>query len=292
MPKFLHLARRWRREPLIYFLAVSLVLFAVDGWRANGADAGSEIVIGANYIESLIEQYRKRVGRAPSGEEIEAIVMRHAEEEALVRYGQSLGLHSGDPIVRRRVLQKVHFMAEALATADEPPEDELADYLLTHAQVYQRPPQLRVDHIYFDTNAADDARIQAARSALAAGADPKTLGTTLPMGRRLGWRSPSDLDHLMGAGFADALADIPTGTWSDPIASRYGQHLVLVQARQSERVPELDEIRARVRQDVIAERREKARRTLIDKVLGDYQVQIDWPEASRPDAVVMREVQP
>ncbi|MCG8416892.1 MAG: HupE/UreJ family protein [Proteobacteria bacterium] len=92
-----------------------------------------------------------------------------------------------------------------------------------------------MDHIYFDTNAADDSRIQAARNALAAGADPKTLGTTLPMGHRLGWRSPSDLDHLMGAGFADALADIPTGTWAGPIASRYGQHLVLVEARQSER---------------------------------------------------------
>ncbi|MCG8416891.1 MAG: hypothetical protein MJE77_02965 [Proteobacteria bacterium] len=68
MPQFLHIARRWTREPLIYFFAVALVLFAVDSWRANGADADSEIVIGAQHIESLIEQHRKRVGRAPSGE--------------------------------------------------------------------------------------------------------------------------------------------------------------------------------------------------------------------------------
>ena len=76
------------------------------------------------------------------------------------------------------------------------------------------------------------------------------------------------------------------------IASRYGQHLVLVQARQSERVPKLDQIRARVRQDVIAERRQQARRSMVDEVLEDYRLRIDWPEASRPDAVVMREVRP
>lgn len=292
MPQFLDRARRWRREPLIYFFAVALVLFAVDSWRAGPSDAESDIVIGAEYIESLIEQRRARVGRTPSGEEVEAIVMRHAEEEALVRYGLSLGLHGGDPIVRRRVLQKVHFMAEALAAADEPTEDELSVYLLAHGDVYKRPEQLRVAHIYFDTNAADDARIQAALEALADGADPATMGTTLPIGHHLGWRSPRDLDHLLGSGFADGLVDIPTGTWAGPIASRYGQHLVLVQGRKSERVPELDEIRARVRQDLIAERRQEARRAMIDEVLGSYQVHIDWPEARRPDAMVMREVRP
>ncbi|WP_226646223.1 peptidyl-prolyl cis-trans isomerase [Microbulbifer variabilis] len=288
----LHMARQLGREPMFHFLAAALVLFTIDNWQDNQDGTNSDIVIGADYIESLAEQHRDRVGRIPSGEELKAIVIRHAEEEALVRYGQSLGLHRGDPIVRRRVMQKVYFMAETLARIDEPSDEELSEYLQAHAHVYQRPAQLRITQIYFDTEVVNNALITAAQDSLRAGADPQTIGSMLPIGHRLGWQTPSDLDNLLGVGFADSLADVPIGEWIGPIASRYGQHLVLVMARRPERTPELEEIRNRIRQDLITERRLHARRMTVDKIMSEFSIQINWPEERRPDTIAMREVMP
>jgi hypothetical protein len=43
--------------------------------------------------------------------------------------------------------------------------------------------------------------------------------------------SPSRLAARLGAGFAEAVSELPTGIWSEPIQSSYGLHLVWVHER-------------------------------------------------------------
>ena len=56
---------------------------------------------------------------------------------------------------------------------------------------------------------------------------------------------------MFGPTFADELLTLPTdGTWSGPIPSGYGIHLVSVVEVQPGRVPELGEVRGAVERDL------------------------------------------
>ena len=58
-----------------------------------------------------------------------------------------------------------------------------------------------------------------------------------------------------GAEFADAVFALEPGAWAGPVASAYGQHLVLVTEHAGGRLPELAEVSGRVAADMDAERR-------------------------------------
>jgi len=64
-----------------------------------------------------------------------------------------------------------------------------------------------------------------------------------------------EVGDRFGAEFADAVFALEPGTWAGPVASAYGQHLVLVTEHAAARLPELAEVSGRVAADLDAERR-------------------------------------
>ena len=61
-------------------------------------------------MAELQAEYLRRFGRLPSNEEKHALWMDAVQQEVLFREGIALGLDAGDPIVKRRVVQKMGFM--------------------------------------------------------------------------------------------------------------------------------------------------------------------------------------
>ena len=72
-----------------------------------------------------------------------------------------------------------------------------------------------------------------------------------------------------GQSFADAVAELEAGTWSAPIESPLGVHLVQLEDREPGRAPALAEIRSEVdgdwRRDARAERLDAAIQRLVDR---------------------------
>lgn len=276
--------------------------------------AGKEIVMGAALVHSIRRAYAADTGAAPTDGELQALVDSAIEEEVLFREaltrgldrgdraiawrvvqkmrflgeddgaevgalyerGLALGLHLQDPVVRRILVEKIRLLVGQAGTP--PSADELAAYYEVHKGEYAQPPRLTFEHVFFSrTRRGADAQAAANAEAVrrARAASDGDRGDPFAFGARLASQSPQDLAKLFGPAFAQAAAVLEPGAWSPPLESAYGWHLVRVESRQQQRVPDLAEVSSRVEKALIAERRDRRVAEFLKQVRPSYVVKID-----------------
>jgi len=281
--------KRLLREPLLHFLLLGAVLFAAHGILSRGgAGEPGRIVVTQGQIESMARLFARMRQRAPSDAELQGLIRSHIREEVLYREGLALGLDRDDPIVRRRVAQKLEFVTES-AEAVEPDDKELQAYLDSHRELFAVEPRFTFRHIYLDprrrekTLAADAERMLGELNSLGSSLDPAVLGdpTTLPL--EFDGVSASGIKNSLGNQFVKALAGIAPGPWSGPVESGYGMHLVQVSRRTEPRAPALAEVREAVKREWQLARRAEAIEKSYRNLLQRYTVTIE-PSRSAPDA--------
>ncbi|MDP6582941.1 MAG: hypothetical protein QF681_20045, partial [Vicinamibacterales bacterium] len=75
--------------------------------------------------------------------------------------------------------------------------------------------------------------------------------------------------------------DLARGGWHGPIRSAYGTHLVRVVARTEPRTPSFTELRDRVVEDLVAERRREQNEAALDELRARYEVRMPQASAAR-----------
>lgn len=172
---------------------------------------------------------------------------------ALYDEARGLGLDSTDLVVRRRLAQRMRFALEAAARAEEPTDAQLSAYLAAHAERFRLPARVSVTQVFLrrERSAAD---VAALRARLAAGAAPAGLGDALPLPERLTGASAAQVGAWLGDQVATAAFALPLDTWSAPIDSPYGRHLLRVEARRPSELPPLAAVRSAVREAWLEER--------------------------------------
>ena len=273
-------------EPLCHFLLLGAALFAAYGFfnRAPHAQPG-EIIVSAGQIEHLAARFAQFRQRPPTTEEWQGVIDQYVREEILSREAMKLGLDQHDAIIRRRLQQKMEFVATDLATADEPTEAELAAWLAQHPDDFRQAQRFSFRHIYLNPTKrgehfdADMAQLLADLQQDGAPADVQTLGDSFLLPPEFADEAHSAVAAQFGPEFAGQLARLQTGAWTGPIRSGYGVHLVLLTGRTESRLPALDEVRELVKRDVMRARRLEANRRFLDGLLAQYTVKIAWPKA-------------
>jgi len=261
------------REPLLHFFVLGALLFFVFAWTNEDAMQGpNEIVVDAQRVAALTSQFERVWQRPPTPDELSGLVDNWVREEVLYREGLALGLDQGDPILRRRVAQKVEFISEELVDA-QPTDEELQTYFADNADDYRLDPRLTFRQIYFNPavhGASLDATIATALESAREGEVAAGDATLLPA--ELDDVSLAEVSRTFGERFAEAMTDVPVGEWTGPVASGYGLHLVLIDDRQQSRVPAFDEVRAAVERDFLAERTREVKDAFYDKLRQRYTV--------------------
>ncbi|PRQ03739.1 hypothetical protein ENSA5_12890 [Enhygromyxa salina] len=116
--------RTWYREPLIQFAAIGLAL--LGGARLVGlAEPRATIVVSDDTLARLEADLTRSLGRAPTEAELDASLRAWADDEMLYREARARGLDRSDPIIRRRLTQKMQFLLEDTAGVEA--MDELRD---------------------------------------------------------------------------------------------------------------------------------------------------------------------
>jgi parvulin-like peptidyl-prolyl isomerase len=242
------------REPILHFLLIGLLLFVAYGRLAPVDKSGARIVVTQSTVDSIALEYQTRWSRPASEQELARLVDAYVRDEILYREGMVQGLDRDDPVIKRRVRQKLEVVAEEQAARDAPTDADLAAYLAQHAERFARPGTVSFEQIFFAA-ATPAAQVQAAREAASRGSDPARLGQTsmLPQSAQ---DAPTDLAARdFGAAFAAALETLPLDEWAGPVQSAFGQHLVRVTARTPALAPPLAEVRAAVAREWESERR-------------------------------------
>ena len=109
-----------RREPLLHCLVLGAALFGLFGLVGKkDAEAPTKLVIPASRVATLADRFARTWRRPPSEEELQNLVEDYIRDEVFYREGRAVGLDRDDSNVRRRVRQKMEFLAEDMA-ADNP----------------------------------------------------------------------------------------------------------------------------------------------------------------------------
>ena len=275
--------RQTVKEPLVHFLLIGGLLFALYQWRGGGG--ASRIVITQGQVAALASSFERTWMRPPSDVELKGLVDDFVREEIAVREAASQGLEDGDIVIRRRLRQKFEFLLEDEVAAAPPGDAELQAWLDAHADQFRRDPIVGFRQVFFSADrrgAAARTDAEAALARLRTGADPATLGdpTLLPL--ELPPSELRDISRQFGDAFAAAISPLEPGQWAGPIESGFGLHLVLVTAATPGLAPDLAQVRQEVAREVLAARRTAALDSLYQRLSGKYRISIERSAPAAP----------
>lgn len=252
--------RRILREPLFHFLLIGLALFLWYGRVAPGSDP-KQIVVGQAQVDTIARQFEATWRRPPTPEELRGLIDAYIRDEIMYREGEALGLDRDDPVIKRRIRQKLEVLSEETSARTLPAQADLAAYLEAHPDTFRQPAVVTFEQILVAPAGSDakvDAGLASARRALELGTAPEKLGvaTLLPRSEQ---DAPLDLvARTFGEKFVAQLETLPVGEWAGPVTSGFGVHLVRVDARTPGGVPPLEQVRAQVLREWENDRRKRA----------------------------------
>ena len=234
------------REPLVHFVALALVILAAE--RALAPVPGpAPILLDDAFAAGLVEEATRR-GEPAAGDP----VARWLDEEVLLREALALGLDRGDPIVRRRLVQKMEFLLRSELALEEPDDAALQALLEARPERFRQPARVAFRHVFFDGERREDATgdARAALERLREGGAPTdpAPGDPFLLGAAFALAPLERHAAQLGAPFAAGLERASVGTWTGPLESPYGAHLVAVTEREDARLPELAAVRGAVRE--------------------------------------------
>ncbi len=274
--------KRFVREPLVHFLAIGLLLFAVFAIvNDDRRDSGNRIEITNADIEQLVLIFRKQWQRDPDQQELQSLIDSRIREEVLYREALALGLDEDDTIVRRRLAQKVEFLMADAGAVTEPDDETLQAYYQKNAEFYREPPRLTFNHIYFNIDRRGEQAVKDARALLVrmrAAGPPVThaaeQGDPLMLPRVYAHKPTDQIARDFGHAFAEQISKLETKQWHGPIVSGYGLHLVYVDSREESRLPPLEQIRTRVSNDWLVEQRHAADARIYERLRSRYEISV------------------
>ncbi len=180
-----------------------------------------------------------------------------SDPAGLARVALALGLHRGDLVARRLLIDGARRLIRAVVLTRDPDPAALEAFFAAHRAAYRRAPETRLSHLLVDGfKYATDAEARAARlletiAARGLTAEPSvSLEDSQVTAQGLPSLRDDQLGRRYGFAFRQALADAPVGRWFGPVPSRIGYHLVFVHERTPPSVPPLGEVLERVRYDL------------------------------------------
>lgn len=262
---------------MVHFVVIGLALFAADRVRTMArapvvASDPQRVVVGDDVRRALSREYTLRFGQAPDATREQALVDAWVRDEVLVREALRLGLDRGDPIVRRRLAQKMELVLESETPVPTPSDDDLTTFLAAHRDAYRLPSRTSFTHVFFAHERRRDAARADAQTVLASGTVDPSRGDAFPLGPMLDHRADSDLAAAFGPEFVQSMARAPLGTWFGPVSSRLGEHLVLVRDREAGRDSTVAEVRPSLLASYAAEARIAAVQRATDRLVARYHV--------------------
>jgi hypothetical protein len=281
------------REPLVHFLALALAIFVFYGaFNRSEAPRPDEIVVTDSKIEQLAGLFAKTWQRPPTIAELKGLVDDYVKEEIYYREALALGLDKEDTVIRRRLRLKMEFLSNAEAEALAPTDAELEAYLTVNPGKFEIDPKLAFRQVYLNPERRGDRIDQDVASILEAlrsnpSADPATFGDATLLPSELGLTSKASIAQTFGADFAEAADKATPGSWTGPIKSSFGVHLVRVSECQLGRIPTLAEARDAVAREWSNDKRKGLEEQRLAELLKRYKITIEGRSESTPRAATL-----
>ena len=259
-------------------MTIGIALYLAFAWHGDSGPNSYRVVITQGQLDALGAGFVGVWQRPPNEQELKSRVDDFVREEIATREAMRIGLDRDDVVIRRRLRQKLEFLAEDVSNASPPTDAELQAYFNHHPDKFRTEPAVAFRQVFLNSSlrraeTARDAKLLLARlSAAGPAADIKTLGDPLMLPGEMPLSSRSEVGRLFGNGFADEVLKVTPGRWSGPLESAYGLHLVFVGERAEGRLPSFAQLRPLVQREVLSERQTRDLDSMYDQLLKRYHV--------------------
>lgn len=271
---------RWLREPLLHFVVAGVALFAIYG-GLHGPSENEEsrrIEITADDLRRIEISWLARWQRQPTAEEIRGLIEDQVREEILYREALALGLEKDDTIIKRRLAQKMDFLAEDVAALREPAPGEVEAWFAKNQERFAPPPLATFRHLFFSTDKRGADAEKEARKELAALAGKEAEGGDAFMFQSAyAEQTPEQVARVFGAKFARSLFQEKSGAWRGPVESGYGWHLVWIEALTPSEPPAFETVAEQAKAEWLSEQRTEAKRATFEALKARYEIVVARP---------------
>ncbi len=214
-------------------------------------------------------------------EKARAVTQRRAySADELFNEAIALGLDD-DLVIRRLLSEKMRLFLQQ-GPGDEPiSEAAMLEYMQRHRARFVQPEAITLTQVFFSQHTRRERGAADAAAAWdALGGQPPSPAVVersdpFPLGAHLRAYTPRQLVARFGKPFADQVLAMQTGTWSAPLASPYGLHLVWVHQHDPERLPSLDAVRETVALALMQERAARNLQTGLARLRDLYEARVE-----------------
>ena len=269
------------KEPLFHFLLIGLAIFAYFEATSEPQEKETfnDIVISSQTLERIGERFEATWKRPPSPQERNALLEDFLREEIFVREALALGMDRNDPVIRKRLRQKMEFLTDAAAATAFPSDDALLDHYAKHQEVFRIDGRIAFSHVFLGPKKNSETTASVL-SALIGGADPNTLGDRILIPPSFPLSPVDSIDGTFGVGFYSAIDRLQGSAWEGPVRSGYGYHLIYVHAREEAYIPALEDVRDKVYRHWLAAETVALQDAYFERLKENYNISL--PDQSAP----------
>ena len=254
----------WKKllaDPAVHFAVIALVMW--QGFTSDKMEQSDTVIrISSTLQAEAWATFQEQTGEAPSPTEWEEVKKGLRLESLLVHEARKLGLDRDDPIIRKRLVQKMEILAR-IPQPKNPTEAQWREYFEKNKQRYTTPRLIAVEHYFFSKDKrgiATRSDAAFARKSLVAGnpieSDPYLHGNAFSL------RSEQAYIKLFGPDFVQNLQG---NEWA-LVESPFGIHVARISDSREPGLPEESEIREQVTSDWRADQKSTA--IWLEKKLG------------------------
>ncbi len=280
------------RQPLLHFLIAGFALFVLFAGlhRSTVIQEPQRIDITPDVVQRIAISWWARWQRPVSEQQMQGLIDEYVKEEILYREALKLGLEKDDTIIRRRLAQKMDFLAEDVVSLREPAPGVLEAWYKQHQSRYAPPPLATFHHLYFALDKrGTDAQTQA-QNALSRLTDKNSgEGDAFMFENAYTEQSQDQVARVFGSKFAISLFKQTPGSWVGPVESGFGWHLVWIDALAKPPSPPFETVAQLVKSDWLSERRSESKRASFDALKARYEVVVMMPPSTSGIAATQTE---
>lgn len=272
------------REPLVqFFFLGGLIYFAYALLSPETEeDTSRSIVVNKSKVEWMQGSWEKRWNRLPTQEELDGVIEQYVKETILYNEAIKMGLDKDDGVIRRRLAQKVEFLAKDLVVYNPPSEEDLKKYYDGHQDKYTPDATYTFMQIYFNPDKRENTTLDDANKAKeilnkerSNTQDLTRFGDNFMVDSYFEANSELQIRKNFGTGFTQSLLKLEPGKWHGTILSGYGVHLVYLKEIVTPPATPFSQIKDVVTQDWTSERRKNLNEEFYAALKETYDIVVE-----------------
>ncbi len=270
------------KEPLLHFMLLGFLIFALYGIVNKENDSESVIMIDDYDMDNIIASWEMQWKRLPTDEELKSLVDLNIKQEIFYQEALKMNLDHNDEIIKRRLAQKMQFLSNDLATLNEPSDEELKKFYDANFEDYLTPAEYSFYQIILSPDYRKDPKKDAEQllSEFANGSfeEMKTKGDPLPFPYFFENTDANEINRQLGMKFSNALKTTKIKTWTGPILSGFGYHLVYLIDKTGPQIPDFNIVKENLLRDFEYENQKNLNDQIFKELKKNYEIKFNLDE--------------